>query len=98
MYMYLYGMKKECICIYIYIYISSQNHKGRTAPKASAAMAPASSVQSSEKAAKWEFADSLQVEDQGSHRSGSSQSPEDELEVQDKTEELFWRTQRAEFF
>ena len=55
-------------------------------------MAPASSVQSSEKVAKWELAESQEVEDMGSHQEGSSQSPEDELEVQDKTEELFWRT------
>ena len=60
-------------------------------------MAPASSVQSSEKVAKWELAESQEVEDMRSQE-GSSQSPEDELEVQDKTEELFWRTQLAEFF
>ena len=61
-------------------------------------MAPASSVQSSEKMAKWEFAEGKEVQSQGSHQEGSSQSPEDELEVQDKTDELFWRTQLAEFF
>ena len=90
MYIYIY----LCLYIYIYIYLccsfSGQSQKAQTAPKASAAMAPASSVQSSEKVAKWELAESQDLEDLRSVCQ-SSQSPEEEVEVQDKTEELFWR-------
>ena len=92
--------------VYIYMYLScsfsSPSQKGqsgslRTAP-ARAAMAPASSIQSSENKAKWQFAGSSEVEEQGSQQDASSQSPEDAVEVQEKSDELFWRTQLAEFF
>ena len=82
------------VSIYIYIYLccsfSGQSQKAQTALKAGAAMAPASSVQSSEKLGKWQFEGSEDVEEQGSE-GHSSQSPEEEVEVEDKTEELMWR-------
>ena len=53
-------------------------------------MAPASSVQSIEKLSKWQLEGSEEVEEQGSE-GHSSQSPEEEVEVEDKTEELMWR-------
>ena len=63
----------------------------RTAP-ARAAMAPASSIQSSENKAKWQFAGSSEVEEQASQQDSASQEPEDAVEVQEKTDEVFWRT------
>ena len=77
---------------------ASQQLSSPRSAAVSAAMAPASCTQVSEKPPKWQFADSAAYSEPGSQQDGSSQSPEDALEVQEKTDELFWRSELAEFF
>ena len=100
--MYIYIYKYVIIYMYIYIYISiyfscqsKPDRPDRFAPpaEARAAMAPASSAQISEMKMKWQHLEgSAELSEHSSQPDASSQSPEDEVEVQEKTEDLFWRT------